>query len=337
MLRVHILNVGHGDCTIIKHHSGRLTMIDINNSQDYDQDSFNEVYAEESRRTDAAIAAQAVGIGGALNTSFGMQPTRGSLAVYFDSITKVKAELTDPIGFLRRNYPGERIWRFVLTHPDLDHMRGLKNLYENIGIDNIWDTSHTKPTPNFRGDDDKDDWGFYQSLRTGNEGPNHRYFLRGDRNFAFNQDEYGFPGGDNIEILSPTQDLVRSCNAAGKSNSLSLVLRVSHAGRSVLLPGDAEADAWEIMADFYGNLLKSDFLKASHHGRDTGYHLRAVQLIAPLLTFASVGRKPDTDASSKYRQQCDRVASTRYHGNIEVRIHDNGYAEWFVDRNRDQS
>jgi competence protein ComEC len=33
MLRIHFLNVGHGDCTIISHPSGRLTMIDINNSK----------------------------------------------------------------------------------------------------------------------------------------------------------------------------------------------------------------------------------------------------------------------------------------------------------------
>jgi hypothetical protein len=84
------------------------------------------------------------------------------------------------------------------------------------------------------------------------------------------------------------------------------------------------------MADNYGFGLKSDFLKASHHGRDSGYHLGAVELIAPRITF--VGRKPDTDASSKYRGQSDRVASTRYHGNIELRLHDNGTHQWFVDR-----
>jgi hypothetical protein len=50
MLRIHFLNVGHGDCTIISHPSGRLTMIDINNSQDYDEESFNELLAEERRK-----------------------------------------------------------------------------------------------------------------------------------------------------------------------------------------------------------------------------------------------------------------------------------------------
>jgi competence protein ComEC len=64
-----------------------------------------------------------------------------------------------------------------------------------------------------------------------------------------------------------------------------------------------------------------------------GYHLDAVKRIAPVLTFVSVGRKPDTDASSKYRQQCPRVPSTRYHGNIRLESFDNGEFKWFVDRN----
>jgi hypothetical protein len=37
MLRSHFLIVGHCDCTIISHPSGRLTTIDINNLQDYDE------------------------------------------------------------------------------------------------------------------------------------------------------------------------------------------------------------------------------------------------------------------------------------------------------------
>ena len=90
------------------------------------------------------------------------------------------------------------------------------------------------------------------------------------------------------------------------------------------------------MVNFYGARLKSDVLKASHHGRDTGYHQTAVKLIAPQLTIVSVGLKPDTDASNKYLQQTGkRVPSTRYHGNIEVRIGDDGSLQWFVDHNPD--
>ena len=252
---------------------------------------------------------------------------------YFEAVTEAKRELADPIAFVRANYPGQRLWRFILTHPDLDHMRGLKRLYESIGFDNFWDTRHTKPTPNYRSDDDKVDWEFYQQLRAGYLGLTPRFYTRGDAYFAFMKDEHGKTGGDWIEILSPTSDLVKTCNTAQKSNDLSLVLRLWHFGKSVFLPGDAEGPAWDAMVSAYGSYLKSDFLKASHHGRDSGYNLNAVKLIAPLITFVSVGRKPDTDASSKYRQQCPRVASTRYHGNIRLEILDDGQHKWFVDRN----
>lgn len=341
MLRVHFLNVGHGDCTIIKHHSGRLTMVDINNSQDYDESSFKELLAEQTQKANpfSALGFRATtGIGNAL---LGFSPPQNSLTMLlerFEAEAKAKRELTDPIEFLQENYPGEKLWRFVLTHPDLDHMRGIRSLSEKIGFDNFWDTRHTKPTPTFRSDADRVDWEFYQLLRTGTVGLIPRFYTRGDNLFAFGRDEYGQPGGDNIEILSPTPDLVSACNVDGKSNSLSFVLRFNHAGKSVLLAGDAEDDAWEIMRGSYGNALKSNFLKASHHGRDSGYNLDALKLIDPIMTFVSVGRKPGTDASNKYRQQTDRkVASTRYYGNIEVRIHDTGDWQWFVNRNSENS
>jgi competence protein ComEC len=339
MLRVHFLNVGHGDCTIIKHPSGRLTMIDINTSQDYDAESFKELMAEQAQKSsNPFLAASGFGGLGGFGGFGGLGQTNSLLGMafpagYFEALEKAKAELADPIAFLQNTYPGEQLWRFILSHPDLDHMRGLHRLYDTIGFTNFWDTDHTKEVDEYRSNDDKVDWEFYQALR---QCDLRKRYYRGNALFAFGANEYGQPGGDNIEILSPTPALVRSCNNAKKSNDLSMVLRVSHAGKSVLLPGDAEDEAWETMVSHLGYGMKSDYLKASHHGRNSGYNLDAVKLIAPRITFVSVGRKPDTDASSKYRQQCPRVASTRYHGNIELRIHDNGQVQWFVARNAGQ-
>ena len=71
-------------------------------------------------------------------------------------------------------------WRYIQTHPDLDHMRGLKNLHEHVGFHNFWDTEHTKPTPNYRSDADKDDWEYYQKLREGTLGAQIHKFTRGE-------------------------------------------------------------------------------------------------------------------------------------------------------------
>ena len=334
-------------------------MIDINNSQKFDAETFAEELAEERRKMASAnpfaaagllagVAASPYSMGvlgsAALQNPFaaalapsvfgGVAPGLGSLSGYAEVAAREKRELTDPIEFMKKQYPGRRLWRLVLTHPDLDHMRGMKQLREHVGFDNFWDTSHTKPTPSFASDADREDWNYYQSLRAGSTSISVHNFTRGDSLYAFGKEADGRPGGDNIEILSPTPELIGACNTAEKSNDISLVLRVHHAGRSVLLPGDSEELAWDSMVDFYGARLKSDFLKASHHGRDTGYHQNALKLIAPWLTVVSVGVKPDTDATNKYRQQTGkRVPSTRYHGNIEIRIADDGSWQWFVDRN----
>src|SRR5580704_4138232 len=69
MLRVHFLNVGQGDCTVISHPSGRLTMIDINDSQDYDAESFQELLKEERQKADTLSGLAALSRTNALQAS----------------------------------------------------------------------------------------------------------------------------------------------------------------------------------------------------------------------------------------------------------------------------
>jgi competence protein ComEC len=345
MLKVHFLNVGHGDCTIVEHHSGRLTMIDVNNSQDYDADTFGEVLAEVREKERAQQLAGALSLLGGnaytgLANPFAPSPltnpfaplSLGVLTEVSRAIETVKKEVTDPVAFMQRHYPGRRLWRFILTHPDLDHMRGIKRLHETIGFDNFWDTSNMKPTPNFNSDADKDDWNYYQQLRRADSGFRHAY-MRHDQYYAFNVNADGTAGGDGIEILSPTPATVSAANSDGRFNNLSFVLRFWHAGASLLLPGDIEAPTWEELQKTYGVALKSAFMRASHHGRDSGYHLPTLQLIKPRAMVVSVGRKPSTDAHNKYCAQCGSVYSTRYYGNLELRIYDDGTYRWFCERN----
>src|SRR5215467_5315100 len=210
MLRIHFLNVGHGDCTVLGHPSGRLTMIDINNSQDYDPDSFKELEEEERQKTGGGgLGLGALSLGGsALSANAasdlglgGVGALSGLLAGY--AATKLAhdaaaQEIADPIAFMRNTYTRQSLWRFVLTHPDLDHMRGLKNLHETIGFANFWDTDHVKPTPDFKNDSDRKDWEFYQAQRQGQvSGVNICKFTRGSSAFAFAREENGLPGGDN--------------------------------------------------------------------------------------------------------------------------------------------
>jgi competence protein ComEC len=153
MLKVRFFNVGHGECTLIEHHTGHLTMVDINTSHDLDWNTREEIAADAAPR---GILAELAAL---------------------DEATK---ELSDPVEYLERVYPGKQLFRFILTHPDLDHMRGLKRLREKIGFANFWDVKHTKADPIFRGENDREEWKHYQELRSGALDLNPLYFHRDD-------------------------------------------------------------------------------------------------------------------------------------------------------------
>src|SRR5690349_1999769 len=115
MVKIHFLNVGHGDCTIIEHASGNLTMIDINNADQLDEDSRKEL-------------AEAYGITGAAY-DLGRFLTKDFNLSFRKTYLQPKGydvELTDPVNYYLQRWKGKSIFRFIATHPDLDHLRGLK-------------------------------------------------------------------------------------------------------------------------------------------------------------------------------------------------------------------
>lgn len=199
---------------------------------------------------------------------------------------------------------------------------------EKVGLTNFWDTDHEKTFEEVDFESspfDYLDWAVYTLLRGGtlpdNETVKTLNNYRGD-----SRDHWDI---DNIEILSPTTDLIKSCNAQGKSNDVSYVLRISFGGRSIILPGDAENEAWNSMVDHYGHgELDCDILKASHHGRKSGYHEAAVTEMDPEYVICSVGKKPATDASAEYAKHGAQVFSTRYNGTIVATMWEDGEV-WF--------
>lgn len=298
-LKVHFLNVGHGDCTVIEHASGRISVIDINNGSDLDSTSLSEI-------------AALYGV-----QSFFLPPTQLLLESKGYSI-----KTTNPIEYLTRGFSGRSIMRYIQSHPDMDHLRGISSLIKAGFLPtNFWDTTHNKE-PEIQ-NRDAEDWETYLSLRNGHN-PKVTVIRPKRGSFAqfYNRGEDQNPGGDGIEILSPDPKLQQWANENEEWNELSLVLKITYAGKTMILGGDAGEPAWEAMYEYYGEQLKCDVLKASHHGRDSGYYQPAVKAMSPAVTIVSVGKKPDQDASSLYRCYCDNVWSTRWKGNITLTFQD---------------
>lgn len=299
--KIHFLNVGHGDCTIIEHASGRITMIDINNSKSLPEDD------------EVALAEQ---LGISLSHFRHATLETKSWEQYYESL------LDDPREYWRAHFPGRSLFRYIQTHPDMDHMSGLASLFwgEKVELENFWDYMHAKTHTETDFDNcpyDWNDWLAYLVLRKGVHGNDSAHKVVSLRR----NDTGNYWTEDGLTVLGPTQDLIDYCDRIEKYNNSSYVLRLDYGGRRVILPGDAEKPAWDsIEAAYDESELTCDILKAAHHGRESGYSESAVDAMAPGLVICSVGKKPDTDASDEYRSHGAQVLSTRYHGTITVQI-----------------
>jgi len=264
MLKVDFLNVGKGNCTVILFPSGRLTVVDIDNSRIDDK--------EET--------------------------------------------LQCPIDFIRNNYREKDIFRFILTHPDMDHMSGLAELIKHKTIYNFWDTDHEKEVDadNMHlGGYDSADWKAYQKLRVSSSEPKAHKILRDESSDFWNQ--------DNIEVLSPTKKLIDLAKDSEEHNHLSYVLKIQHRGISILLGGDATKDAWQDIYEHYGkDKLKADVFLAPHHGSPDNINEDVFQHIKPKYVIVSDHEGHKYDYAYYNKLASVRVCSTKHHGNISLSI-----------------
>lgn len=293
-LIIHFLNVGHGDCTIIEFPSGRLTVVDINNSQLLDKDTEEELYARKGYRLFAG----------------------------HDSIQEYRERLIDPIDFFLQRYGRTPIFRYIQTHPDMDHMTGLCRLVhqEKIKIVNFWDTQHaimkesqaakwanTKYDPR--------DWEVYQALRQGK--------LCKVITAKLN-DQKDYWKDDGIHLWAPTE---HRPDEEDDVNVLSYVLRIKYGECTILLGGDAPTSYWEwlVRVGFKNRPLpKINLLKAPHHGRKSGWYMPAIRAMSPSYTIMSTGKLLKKDDALAQYEQYSECFTTREHGSISAYCYENG-------------
>ena len=273
MLKINFLNVGKGNCTVVEHPTGRLSVIDIDNSR----------------------------------------------------IDEENDTLQDPVDFINRNYPYKDIFRFILTHPDMDHMSGLAELIKHKTIHNFWDTDHDKVA-----DEDKmhfggysaDDWNVYQTIRVSETKPLSLKVLRNESRDFWN--------ADNIEVLSPSLSLINLSkktpdNNQHKYNHLSYVLRIEYKGIIALLGGDATIESWQEIYEHYGaKKLKAHVFLAPHHGSSANINKEVFKHINPEYVVISNHRGHQHDYTYYNSLATKQVYTTKHFGNITLEINADG-------------
>lgn len=257
MAKIHFLNVDEGDCSIIQHDNGNVTMIDIccGNIEEEVQKSFS---AES------------------LNTGL-----RGNF--------KQKEHPTNPVNYLKR-HSIKSIFRYIQTHPDMDHMDGLENLFQNFSILNFWDTENKKKQE--FGENGKSgrylkiDWDRYCKMRRSTSAPKALFYYDGSSNKYFAENDKGKLTDDYLQILSPTKTLLSAANEAGDWNDSSYVILYCIGGKKILFCGDADKNTIKHLIDnHYKDISNLDVLIAPHHGRDSNKDFSFLDVMNPKLTL----------------------------------------------------
>ena len=261
MATIHFLNVKEGDCSIIEHSSSHTTVIDICNAKPVDA-------VVEALRTTMAKSER--GISGNFQQ---------------------KKYPVNPISYMN-DHGISNIFRYIQTHPDMDHMDGIEALFDELSPINFWDTNNTKEmqTSSWEGPPYRaSDWSFYKHLRDTDpdEEPKRLTLYSGARGQYYNQASDGTGGGDGLHVLAPTKELVAAANEADNDyNRCSYVILYRTGGSRIVFGGDSHDATWDHILEHYkDDVTDIDLLIAPHHGRKSGRSYRFIDTLTPTLTF----------------------------------------------------
>ncbi|HNL37449.1 MAG TPA: ComEC/Rec2 family competence protein, partial [Agitococcus sp.] len=139
--------------------------------------------------------------------------------------------------------------------------------------------------------------------------------------------------GVRFEVLSPIVGV-----SYDKDNNRSCVLRVSATGFSVLLTGDMEAPAEQILLKQQKN-LQSDILLLGHHGSKTSSTEAFVQAVQPKLAIVSAGYlnhfgHPAPMVVQRLQKRQIDIDNTIEQGTLRYYLHKQGFILQEAWRNR---
>ena len=261
MATIHFLNVKEGDCSIIEHNSNRVSVIDVCNAK-------------------PAILAESK-----LEMAMAKLFTRGVPGNF-----QQKRYPVNPVAYLQ-DHGINSIFRYIQTHPDMDHMDGIKALFDEFSPANFWDTDNKKEmtVSSWTGSPySRDDWNFYKHLRDTDPSSNPRRLtlLAGAKGQYWNIGDDGAAGGDGLYVLAPTQALVNEGNASDDYNDCSYVLLYLTGDKRIIFGGDSHDKTWDYILENYESTVKDvDLLIAPHHGRSSGRSYKFLDVLRPAMTF----------------------------------------------------
>ena len=207
--------------------------------------------------------------------------------------------------FLRHLRPTRLDW-VVLTHAHPDHFGGLAHVIERFEVGKLW----------------------HNMQRTGHPAWSKLEEAASRHRLQLSPPPLGKPlqvGPVKVEVLHPRPrpNEGRHHYWALHHNDNSVVLRLTYGRRRILLTGDIERRAEEILKE-RGVDVRADVMKAPHHGSGTSSTPALLDRVRPTHAVFQVGESnrwgfPYRSTVRRYRERGVRIWRTDRHGMVTVR------------------
>jgi competence protein ComEC len=237
------------------------------------------VAQEFEREPTLKVAFLDIGQGDAI---FIETPSRKQMLVDGGPNKSVVRELSRVMPFFDRS-----IDVVINTHPDRDHIGGLPEVLKRYSVSRVLDPGVTS---------DSGTYGYYRQLIEQNPNIEYESARRGQI--------IDFGDGAYAQILFPDRDM----DGVSNDNNASVIVHVVYASTSVMLTGDAPKKIEEYLITLEGADLKSDILKAGHHGSRTSSSDSFVRAVSPKWVVISAGK--DNSYNHPHKEVMELFASS---------------------------
>jgi len=200
---------------------------------------------------------------------------------------------------------------FINTHPHNDHFGGIRELYDKIGISEVWHSNH-KP-----GGKHKEKYKDFKYVLD-QVGKSNTYHLKGTNDLnkvrkSDDETEINKKIGDiDFQVLSPSEylcDDIEEEKADERNRRIHeqcAVIKFMYGtqAKQILFTGDSDKTAWkDHITDYHKDNLPSYVLSASHHGsrtffkdseEDKDVYEKHIEIISPEYLIISAPKQEDS-------------------------------------------